>query len=93
MRKMNEELPRNLVLRLNAWEAGVLMGYIMQGEDETKVALRAVFEQLVDMKRQLEREAGVKKELLPNGLLRVTDARGNTIIRAPYDWEKEELVK
>lgn len=89
---MNEELPRNIVLRLNAWEAGVLMGLISEDE-RAKVTLRAVFEQLIDIKRQVEREAGVKKELLPNGLIRITDASGNTILRAPYEWEKEEILK
>jgi len=87
---MNEELPRNLVLRLNAWEAGVLMGLIAEDE-RAKVSLKPVFEQLLDMKKQLEKEAGVKKYLLPDGLIRITDAMGNTIIRAPYEWEKVDL--
>jgi len=41
------------------------------------------------MKRDIEKTDGVTKNLLPNGMLEITDVDGNRIIRAPYSWEVE----
>ncbi|GAI77455.1 unnamed protein product, partial [marine sediment metagenome] len=45
--------------------------------------------QLVALKKKAEEEAGVNKEILPGGMLRITDKDGNTIIREPYPYEVE----
>ena len=76
-------------IRLNPFEAGALMGLIMQAEDGVRQDLNGVWQQLVTHKKQTEQEAGVTKEALPGGLLRITDKAGNVIIRAPYPFEVE----
>lgn len=76
-------------LSVNAFEAGVLMGVIMQEENRIKASLSGVWNQLVKMKKDIEKADGVVKELLPGGLLKITDRDGTTIIRAPYPYEVE----
>lgn len=76
-------------LSVNAFEAGVLHGIIMQQEEHQRPLLSRVERQLVDLKKQIEQELGVKKEILPGGKLRITDRDGNVIIREPYPWEIE----
>jgi len=51
--------------------------------------LKPVWEQLIAFKKQVEEEAGVKKEVLPGGMLKITDKDGNVIIREPYPFEVE----
>ena len=80
---------RDYTLKLNSFECGVLQGVIMQLDDRKRPALSGVWEQLVEIKRQVEQEAGVKKEVIPGGMLRITDRDGNVIIRAPYPYEVE----
>jgi len=80
---------RDYTIKLNSFEAGVLMGVIMQLDDRKQRALKNVWEQLIAFKKKAEEEAGVKKEILPGGMLRITDKDGNVIIRAPYPYEKE----
>lgn len=76
-------------LSVNAFEAGVLHGIIMQQEEHQRQLLSRVEKQLVDLKKQIEQELGVKKEILPGGMLRITDRDGNVITRPPYSWEIE----
>jgi len=76
-------------LSVNAFEAGVLHGTLMQQEEHQRPLLSRVEKQLVELKRQIEQEFGVKKEILPGGKLRITDRAGNVIIREPYPWEIE----
>ena len=80
---------RDYTLKVNSFECGVLHGVIMQLDDRNRQALSSVWEQLLEIKRQVEQEAGVKKEVLPGGMLRITDRDGNVIIRAPYPFEIE----
>lgn len=80
---------RDYSIKLNSFESGILLGAIMQMEDRNRQALNHVWEQLVAFKRQAEREAGVKKEVLPGGMLKITDKDGNVIIRQPYPYEAE----
>jgi hypothetical protein len=68
---------------------GVLTGLIMQSDDRNQRALKPVWEQLIAFKKQVEEEAGVKKEVLPGGMLKITDKDGNVIIREPYPFEVE----
>lgn len=78
---------RDYAIKLNALECGVLVGVIMQLEDRRQQVLKGVWDQLVTIKKQVEEEAGVKKEILPGGRLKISDKDGNVIIREPYPWE------
>lgn len=76
-------------LSVNAFEAGVLMGLMEKEGDRVKRPLQKVWSQLVAMKKEIEKSEGVIKEILPTGMLKISDRDGNTIIRAPYSWEIE----
>ncbi|MBA7499955.1 hypothetical protein ES704_02707 [subsurface metagenome] len=76
-------------IKLNGLECGVLMGVIMQLDAKQRLALSGVWEQLVQLKKEAEEEAGVKREIIPGGLLKLTDKYGNEIIREPYPFEIE----
>ena len=80
---------RDFEIKLNGYEMGVLTMVIMQSGEVSKRALKPVWDQLLAFKKQFEEEAGVKKEILPGGMLRITDKDGNVIIRPPYPWEVE----
>lgn len=80
---------RDYIIKFNPYELGLLHGVIMQSDDKQQQALSAVSKQLIELKRQFEQEAGVKKEVLPGGMLKITDKDGNVIIRAPYSFEIE----
>jgi len=74
---------------VNPFEAGALMG-MMEKEGETiKRPLSNVWQQLVVLKKAIEKANGVVKKILPNGMLELTDEDGNRIIRPPYSWEIE----
>ena len=76
-------------IKANAFEGGCLMGLITQAEDLTRLALDDVWKQLVALKKAAEEEAGVTKEVLPGGMIRIKDKDGNVIIRQPYPYEVE----
>lgn len=76
-------------ITVNAFEAGVLMGMIEKEGDRVRGPLSNVWMQLVELKREAEKAAGVVKKLLPDGMLEMTDVDGNRIIRLPYSWEVE----
>ena len=80
---------RDYTIKLNSFELGVLTGVIMQLDERKQRALKSVGEQLLEYKRQFEQEAGVKKEVLPGGMLKLTDKDGTVIIREPYPFETE----
>ena len=80
---------RDYTIKLNSFELGVLTGVIMQLDERKQRALKPVYEQLIALKKQFEEEAGVKKEIIPGGMLRITDRDGNVIIREPYPFEVE----
>ncbi|MBA7551778.1 hypothetical protein ES705_44326 [subsurface metagenome] len=80
---------RDYTIKLNSLELGVLAGAIMQLDERKQQALKPVWEQLIAFKKQFEQEAEVKKEILPGGMLKMTDKDGNVIIREPYPWEVE----
>ncbi|MBA7506586.1 hypothetical protein ES706_05278 [subsurface metagenome] len=80
---------KDYTIKLNSFELGVLTGVIMQLDDRKQRALKPVWEQLIALKKQLEEEAGVTKEIIPGGMLKITDRDGNVIIRAPYPFEVE----
>lgn len=78
---------RDYSIKLNSFELGVLTGVIMQLDGRKQQLLKPVWEQLIALKNQFEQESGVKKEVLPGGMLKITDNQGNVIIRAPYPYE------
>lgn len=80
---------RDYAIKLNSFELGVLTGVMMQLEDGKQRALKPVWDQLIALKKQFEEEAGVTKEVLPGGMLKITDKDGNVIIREPYPFEVE----
>jgi len=80
---------RDFTIKLNGFELGVLTGVIMQLDGRKQEALKSVWDQLIALKRQFEEEAGVTKEVLPGGMLKIIDKHGNVIIRAPYPFEVE----
>ena len=80
---------RDYTIKLNGFELGVLTGVLMQSDGRSQRALKPVWEQLMALKKQFEEETGVMKEIIPGGMLRITDRDGNVIIRAPYPWEVE----
>ena len=73
-------------IRLNYLQGGIIFGFILDSEHRDTY-LKSVYEQFIEIKKQIEKEGGVEKELLPNGLLRITDSGGTVIIRPPQDWE------
>ena len=85
---MVTQLP-NYTITVNSFEAGVLMGLMEKEGDHIKRPLQNVWSQLVGMKKEIEKSEGVTKEILPTGMLKISDRDGNTIIRAPYSWEIE----
>lgn len=76
-------------IKVSAVEAGVLMGIIEVAEASVKPSLSGVRGQLIAIKRDLEKDAGVVKNILPSGMLEIKDKDGNRIIRPPYSWEVE----
>ncbi len=78
---------RDYTIKFNAFEGGVLTGVIMQSDDRSQRALKPVLDQLIDIKKQSELDAGVKKEIIPGGMLKLTDKDGNVVTREPYPWE------
>jgi len=80
---------KDYTIKLNSFECGVLTGVIMQLDDRQQRALKDVWEQLITFKKQFEEESGVKKEIIPGGMLKITDKDGNVIIREPYPFEIE----
>ncbi|MBA7500741.1 hypothetical protein ES704_03501 [subsurface metagenome] len=80
---------RDYTIKLSSIEAGALLAVIMQLDDRKRLALKSVWEQLIAFKKKAEEEAGVKKEIIPGGMLKITDKDGNVIIRAPYPFEVE----
>jgi len=78
---------RDFTIKLNGFELGVLTGAMMQLDDSKQQALKGLWDQLIAFQKQIAQEAGVKKEILPGGMLKLTDRDGNVIIREPYPWE------
>ncbi|GAH29420.1 unnamed protein product [marine sediment metagenome] len=76
-------------LKADALQCGVLMGLIMKALPQTRSLLHSVWEQLMAIRKSAEEDAGVKKEILPGGLIQLTDAAGIIIIREPYSYEIE----
>ena len=78
---------KEYTLTMNGFEAGVLFGMVMTADEPRRRALDRVWKQLVDLKIAAEEEAGVQKEMLPGGKIRLTDRDGNVFVREPFPHE------
>jgi len=76
-------------IEMGAMECGALYGLILQSNPSEHTILNNVLKQLTAIKLTVEKEAGVTKELLPGGLLRLTDKDGHIIVRPPFPYETE----
>jgi len=76
-------------LHLNGFQLGVLTGLVMKANPMTRRLLDGVMKQLMAIKKVIEAEAGVKKEILPGGMVQLTDKAGNVITREPLPHEIE----
>ncbi|MBA7638664.1 hypothetical protein ES703_46320 [subsurface metagenome] len=79
------------LLTANILEMGALLRWLDEGKAWEYPFLQGLYARLVEMKRQIEKQAGVKKSLLPDGQIKQVDIDGNTIIRPPMHWELKEL--
>lgn len=78
---------RDYIIKANIFELGVLTGVIMQLDDAKRQALAEVWKQLMEFRSEIARRDGVTREVLPGGMLKLTDKDGNVIIREPYPFE------
>jgi len=76
-------------IEIDAMEGGVLYGLLLEAKEKGRRALKDVEKQLVAIKLEMEEAAGVTKEVLPGGRLRLTDKNGIIIERPPYPYETE----
>lgn len=76
-------------IEVDALKCGLLYGLILQAKEEAREFLKDVEKQLVTIKLKFEEEAGVKKEILPGGMIRATDKDGTVIVRPPFPYETE----
>ena len=74
---------------VNGFEVGALMGLLMQADERTRLALDGVWKQLMAIRKVIEDETGVTKEILPGGMIRTKDRDGNVFTRAPLPGEVE----
>ena len=72
-------------INVNAFESGVLMATVW--ESKNREALKAVFDQLLDLQKKMRDEAGVKIEDRGEIIVMV-DKDGTEIIRPKYEWER-----
>jgi len=82
-------MERNQKINLNTYECGYLLSFIYRNKNnEDTSELKNIIDQLIQIAWNIKEEAGVKVEKLPKGYFKLTDKDGNTIIRKPYEWEK-----
>lgn len=85
---MSEQAP-NYTITVNSFEAGILIGMVEDAEERIKPRLSGIRDQLIKIKKDIEKDAGVIKKLLPDGMLEVKAKNGIRIVRPPYSWEIE----
>ena len=76
-------------IQVNALQCGVLYGLILEANEAARKILKDVEKQLVALKLEAEEAAGVTKEILPGGMMRLTDKAGHVIVRDPLPYETE----
>ena len=76
-------------IKANGFQLGALLALVMTANPQTRQLLDSVLKQLVAIKKSVEEDAGVKKEILPGGMIQITDKDGNRITREPLPYEIE----
>jgi len=76
-------------IKANAFQCGAMMALVMTANSQAQQILDGVQKQLIAIKKQFEEDAGVKKEILPGGMIKSTDKDGTVIIREPFPHEIE----
>ena len=76
-------------IKADGFQLGALMALVMTANPQTRQLLDSVWKQLVALKKSVEEEAGVTKEVLPGGIIKSTDKDGTVIIREPMPHEIE----
>jgi len=71
-------------LKADGMQCGALMALILQANPAAQGILDSFGKQLATIKKAAEEEAGVTKEILPGGMLKITDRDGNVFTRLPY---------
>jgi len=72
-------------LKADTLTCGMLFGLIEKEGHQSD--MKDIWNQLVAIKKDIEKEEGVVKEVMPGGMLKITGRDGNTIIRPPYSFE------
>jgi len=76
-------------IKADGFQLGALMALVMTANPQTRQLLDSVWKQLVALKKSSEEDAGVKKEIIPGGMIKCTDKDGTVIIREPWPHEIE----
>lgn len=76
-------------IKANALQCGILTAMVMSALPQTQRIMDSVQKQLLAIKKQFEKDAGVTKEVLPGGAIMSTDKDGTVIIREPFPHEVE----
>lgn len=79
----------NFTIRVNAFEAGVLISFIENLGPPERQSISGLRRQLIAIRKEIDKLTGVVKTLLPDGRLETIDADGNRFVRPPYSWEVE----
>lgn len=77
-----ETLP-DYEIKLNAFEAGFLVGLIAEGREE----FPRLWEQLMALRKKHYEESGVSIKEIGNNMVEITDKFGIVITREKYPWE------
>ena len=77
-----------LAIKVDGFQCGALMALVTMANPQTRQLLDSVWKQLVAGKKSAEEDAGVKKEILPGGMIRISDKDGNVTIRQPFPYEE-----
>jgi len=72
-------------INVDAFEGGILISTIW--ESRNRELLKAVFDQLLGIQKEIRKEDGVQIEDHGDSIT-MTDKDGTTITRLKYDWEK-----
>lgn len=76
-------------IKVSLNECGLLLGFLGYTDPQTRMMIDNVWKQLVALKKKAEEDAGVTKELLPDGMIQIIDRDGNKFTRPALPYEIE----
>jgi hypothetical protein len=76
-------------IKVSVMEIGALIGAVMDLPHGSMDMLGNVWNQLMTIREKIDEAAGVTKEMLPNGMIKITNKTGISITREPYPYETE----